>query len=375
MVRRVLIYRLGSLGDTVVALPCFHLIARAFPEAERRVLTNFPTSTKEAPVQAVLQDSGLVHGYMQYPLFERRPQALLAIRNQIALWRPEVLVYLTVRSSLLSTWRDVLFFKLCGIPRVIGAPLTPDCQNRRRLAENDEWEHEAARLARCLRRLGDAAIGEPQNWDLHLTENEDVEADRALAGWPRAARFLGVSVGAKVDVKDWGEKNWAVVLDPLGRAFPGLGLATIGAAAEAERSHKVAAAWPGPTINLCGQTSPRVSAAILKRAVLYLGHDGGPMHLAVAVGTPCVAVFSARSQPGVWFPYGAQHRTLYHRTPCFGCELNVCVEFDKKCIRAIQPQEVLAICLERLSSLIGAAERGAGANSIATIAVQPGGES
>ena len=33
---RVLIYRLGSLGDTLVALPALHLTARAFPSAERR---------------------------------------------------------------------------------------------------------------------------------------------------------------------------------------------------------------------------------------------------------------------------------------------------------------------------------------------------
>ena len=40
-IRRVLVFRLGSLGDTVVALPSFPLVARAFPRAERRVLTSF----------------------------------------------------------------------------------------------------------------------------------------------------------------------------------------------------------------------------------------------------------------------------------------------------------------------------------------------
>ena len=45
-VRKVLIYRLGSLGDTVVALPCFHLIERTFPGAERVLLTNFPVHAK-----------------------------------------------------------------------------------------------------------------------------------------------------------------------------------------------------------------------------------------------------------------------------------------------------------------------------------------
>ena len=67
-VKRVLIYRLGSLGDTVVALPCFHLIARAYPNADRRLLTNFHVHAKAPAAAAVLGNSGLVHGYMRYTM-------------------------------------------------------------------------------------------------------------------------------------------------------------------------------------------------------------------------------------------------------------------------------------------------------------------
>lgn len=61
--RKVLIYRLGSLGDTAVALPCFHLIARAFPDSERRLLTNFPVHAKAPASAAVLGDASLPQGY------------------------------------------------------------------------------------------------------------------------------------------------------------------------------------------------------------------------------------------------------------------------------------------------------------------------
>src|SRR5260370_10412181 len=60
--KRVLIYRLGSLGDTLVALPALHLVERAFPKAERRVLTNVPVNVKAPPAAAVLEGSGLGHG-------------------------------------------------------------------------------------------------------------------------------------------------------------------------------------------------------------------------------------------------------------------------------------------------------------------------
>jgi hypothetical protein len=78
-VRRVLIYRLGSLGDTVVALPCYHLIARRFPNAERRLLTNFPINGKAPAAAAVLGESGLIHGYMRYTVGTRNLAELLRV--------------------------------------------------------------------------------------------------------------------------------------------------------------------------------------------------------------------------------------------------------------------------------------------------------
>ena len=53
-VRRVLIYRLGSLGDMAVAVPALRLVARAFPHAERRMLTNVPVHAKAPAAAAVL---------------------------------------------------------------------------------------------------------------------------------------------------------------------------------------------------------------------------------------------------------------------------------------------------------------------------------
>src|SRR5579859_5600388 len=94
-VKRVLIYRLGSLGDTVVALPCFHLIARAFPHAQRLLLSNFPVHSKAPPAAAVLGESGLVHGYMRYTAGTSRVDELIRLMWTIRRFRPDLLVYLT----------------------------------------------------------------------------------------------------------------------------------------------------------------------------------------------------------------------------------------------------------------------------------------
>src|SRR6185437_12381627 len=123
-VQRVLIYRLGSLGDTVVALPCLHHVARAYPDAERRLLTNIPVHSKAPAAFAVLEGSGLVHGYLRYPIATRNFAELIDLHRQIRAFRPQVLVYLAPRRKATDVLRDAAFFRLCGIPKIVGLPLT-----------------------------------------------------------------------------------------------------------------------------------------------------------------------------------------------------------------------------------------------------------
>jgi ADP-heptose:LPS heptosyltransferase len=66
------------------------------------------------------------------------------------------------------------------------------------------------------------------------------------------------------------------------------------------------------------------------------------MHLAAAVQTPCVAIFAARNKPRVWFPYGKQHRVVYHQTECWGCGLETCIIERKRCLTSISVDEVVA---------------------------------
>ena len=308
--RRVLIYRLGSLGDTVVALPLFHLIRRAFPDAETCVLTNIPVSSKAPPLMAVLGDR-FAQQAIAYPLRLRAPGELIALRRKIAAWRPDLMIYLTAPRGRGRTLRDAVYFRLCRVPRIVGLPLAADLAEPRGPDGDGLWESETARLARCLAFLGDPRLSDPASWSLEFAAAERAEADRALAAWPGRSGFVALGIGTKQPPKDWGEANWRAVLQGLKPRHAGLGLAFLGDAADAAAAARVSAGWDGPVANLCGTLSPRVSALVIARARLFVGLDSGPMHLAASVGVPAVAVFGIQSRPGIWFPHGARHRVLY----------------------------------------------------------------
>jgi heptosyltransferase-3 len=341
-IERVLIYRLGSLGDTVVALPCFHQIARAYPDAERCLLTNIPVHSKAPAAFAVLEGSGLVHGFMRYPVATRNLAALVALQRHIRAYRAQVLIYLTPRRAAGDVLRDAAFFRLCGIPQIMGLPLARDARANRLDPVTGNYEPEAARLARLMRSLGKIDLNDRANWDLGLTLDEHKRAAEVLE--PVQGRpLLACCIGTKMQAKNWGEENWRDVLDALAVELPQHALALIGAQEESLLSESAAPAWVNRSINLCGRLTPRESAAVLARARLFLGHDSGPMHLASAVGTPCVVVFPARNRPRIWFPWGEQNEVIYHRTDCWGCDLEVCIEQKKKCLTSIAPGEVLGV--------------------------------
>lgn len=345
-VKRVLVYRLGSLGDMLIALPSLHLVERAFPGAERRLLTNFPVSAKAPAAKAVLSESGLIESYERYTVGTRNPLRLLQLAWRIRRFRPDALVYLAASRGLSNAARDAKFFRvLCGVRRLIGVPLTEDMQGNR-TAIDGTLEPEASRLARNIAELGDARLDQPASWDMRLTAGEIARAEHALK--PVAGhRLIAVSVGTKVQSKDWGRDNWRALLERLAAKCPGDALVLMGAPDESAASKFAGDGWravagAGPVLNLCGALAPRESAAALARAAVFLGHDSGPMHMAASVGTPCVAIFAARNKPRVWFPFGARHRILYHRVDCWGCELETCTEQRRKCLLSITVDEVLA---------------------------------
>jgi len=305
----VVIYRLGSLGDTIVALPCFHAIAKAHPDARRVVLTNIPVSSKAAPLEGILGGSGLIDSTTAYPVGTRSIQALWQLRRELVALGADTLYYLTPARGLLAAWRDLVYFKLCGFKHIIGIPLTPDLQTNRTGADGS-LEQEACRLARCMAPVGPIDLNDPAQWDLRLTAAEISAGQRITA--PLSLRpYIAINMGGKVLKNDWGQHHWAQLLQHLAPQYSDHGLIIVGAQEDSARAQAVGAHWQGPVVDACGRLSPRESAAAMQQARLFVGHDSGPMHLAAAMGVPCIGLFGDNNPPAKWHPYGRAHHVIH----------------------------------------------------------------
>jgi heptosyltransferase-3 len=308
-VESIIIFRIGSLGDTVVALPCFHQIARSFPNSRRILVTNIAASQKAAPVEVVLADSGMIDGVIHLPPPPRTLRGLLKLRKEIRETKAKTLIYVADR-DIVSTVRDLCFFRWCGIRHIIGAPITGDLRRPRIDPATGYVEFEAERLARCLAPLGQIDLNNPDVWDLHLRPHEIISAERFLTP-VRERNFVAVNIGGKIARKDWGDDNWMTLFELMAGRYADLALVFFGSADEFDRSSGIAAAWPSPQLNLCGRLAPRESAAAIQRALFFVGHDSGPLHLAASGGVPCVGIFGNLNEPKWWHPMGKRHRIIH----------------------------------------------------------------
>jgi len=326
--KRILIYRLGSLGDTIISLPCFHKIFDYYKNDKIYLLTITPSNSKETQITSILGPYFNFEKILSYPVSTRNPLVLLSLLLKLRAVGIDTIINLSESRGKLSIIRDYFFFKLAGISNLIGFSSQQKDISVSFDKHSQLFEWEAKRLSRRIEALGKFNLQLDTYWNLHFTE-EELEIAKDSIGSVCKSSIIAIAPGAKIQAKDWGSQNWEELLKVLFNYLPSWKVVVVGSHDEYDLGQKCIQFWPG-SLNLCGKLTPRVSAAVLSKTQIFIGHDSGPMHLAACVGVPCVAIFSARNLPMQWYPRGQRNSIIYHKTDCAGCGLDVCISAQKK---------------------------------------------
>ncbi len=348
-----MVYRIGQLGDTLVALPAMWAIRRHFPNAFLALMNDQHCS--EAYIQALgaLPEKGLFDGYISYDACREGAPFwdLLKTIPEIRRGRFDMLVYLAPRRRTMSQiFRDLVFFRLGGIRRFVGwrgIKNPPMLHNEKPLPHLD---YEADHLLKRLARSGIPVPPPGQGcMDLGLTEGEVREAKDWLDGQKvlnQEHLLVGMGVGSKMPAKIWPKERYALLGRYIIEQLGGVPV-VFGGPEDRELGNSLIKEWQIGA-NAAGALPVRQAAAALKFCRLYVGNDTGTMHLAAAVGVQCVAIFSARYFPGCWYPYGSNHMVLRAQVPCEGCLAEDCREFSLACLKSIRVEDVAMACRKAL---------------------------
>ena len=335
---RALIYRPGSLGDTLVSLPAIAAIRRRYPEHRLTLLTESQVagSMRVSP-WTILKGTGWFDDVCFYVV---RPASVADRCRNVALAmrlrgdRYDDIFSLAPPRTARQLRVDASIFR-----GVVGA-------RRYHAASRPAWppadvnplhvEHEGLRL---LRIVDPAASGESlRSFRLAVPDAERATGHGLLThlGIQPDQLLVGVAPGSGRSATAWPADRFAAVGTALLRHFGNIVLLAIGGSRERSLCDELCASWGPRSHNLAGRLSVFGSASVLSQCATFIGNDSGPTHLAAVVGIPCVAIFSARNPPGQWEPLGENHVVIEERPECAGCMLDECVREAKKCLTRIE---------------------------------------
>ena len=341
--RRIAVFRMGHLGDMVIAMPALWTVRRRFPNAHILFLNQEHKKGKLAQGLDVIRPGSVYDDNLGYRLGEGGVSKadMVAALVKLRLARIDTLVYIPAARTPAQLKRDRLFFRLAGVRRIIGMTGFAETDYRPAGSPLPTVTHEADLLLSHMARDGVTPDVDPHTLvGLGLTDEERAFARAYLAekGVDLSKPVIGVGPGSKMPAKLWPLERFLEVVQALDTEFSPTVIA-FGSAAERETCGAIAdAATRG--LNAAGELTIRQSAAVFEHCALYLGNDTGTMHLAASAGVRCVAIFSARDWPGRWYPYGKGH--VVHRVvvPCEGCMLEVC-DRENLCLTEIGAERVL----------------------------------
>jgi len=190
-----------------------------------------------------------------------------------------------------------------------------------------------------------AAAPEPK---LHVSE--DLRADARLAlrelGVAPDAELVGFHPGARWPTRRWGAANYAeLAANALATRPRAVALISAGPGEEVVAREVVHALGSRAAPVLGWPLARFVALQSLCRA--FVCGDSGPLHTAVAAGTPTLGIMS-RNRPAMFFPYARKngHRAYYARVECSPCHRDECA--DLRCLRRLTPSGAWEILSEML---------------------------
>ena len=329
--KRILITRLRFIGDVVLTTPVIRAIRRAYPQAEIIYLA-------EAEPASILEHDPDLNGII---VLDRDHISTLPMGQQ---WREFFHLFRRIRA-----YRFDLVIDLFCNPR--SALLTLLSGARYRLGYDVRgrgWVYnlKIKRLAsiRVLDAYLDAVrtlgiSGEDDRTNISISCAEATWASTYLADCFGSddKPVIGINPGASWPAKMWGSDQFGNLINRLVSGYgahiliiQGPGQEKIIEAVRGEIRHRH---------EIVKTTSLMRLAALMHQCALFISNDCGPMHMAVAVGTPTIGLFGP-SRSDIWFPYRQEEGHLPLRPDIKDCcGKDVCIQ-SSPCIRQIPVDDV-----------------------------------
>jgi ADP-heptose:LPS heptosyltransferase len=341
--RRVLVARLDSVGDVLLAGPAVRAVAagRDGVPAEVSLLCGpqgAPAARRLPGVAHVLEWSCPWIVDPAPPVTQASVDELGRLMRAAA---PDEAVILT--SFHQSPLPLALLLRLSGVGRITGASV--DFAGRLldvRLRPGEDFPEDQPEAVRALSIARAAGYELPAGDAGGLAVKPGPDVTELVGDRP----YVVVHPGAAVPARAWPAENAAETVQQLSSA--GVRVLVTGGPGERALTAQVAA---GGGQDLGGRTDLAELSAVLHGAQVTITGNTGPAHLSASVGTPVVCLFSPVVPAVRWAPYGVPVELLGDQTAaCRDTRARTCPVPGHPCLSSVSPAEVVRACLRLIGS-------------------------
>jgi ADP-heptose:LPS heptosyltransferase len=262
------------------------------------------------------------------------PAELAALTDRVATLAPDAAVIST--SFHQSPLPLALLLRTAGVPAVsaISVDYPGALLDVRHLVDDDLPEPERA-----------LSLARAAGFELPPGDDGRLAVRRPLPENPYDPGYVVLHPGASVPARAWPAARCAEAVEALADA--GHRVLVTGSPAERALTASVAGTRG---VDLGGETSLAEMAALLDGAAAVVVGNTGPAHLAAAVGTPVVSLFSPVVPAERWAPYGVPTVLLGDQSAaCRGTRARECPVPGHPCLTSVSPADVVA-AVEKLVS-------------------------
>ncbi len=341
-IRSVGVLRLDHLGDLLFLFPALQALRHALPHVKLTLYVG-PWGAAVARMAPGVDTIAVVPApWFARPTRQAWPlAAITTLADTVRAGEHDLVI--EPRGEL----RHMAALARAGVPLRLGHAVTA---GRFFLTHSATWDaglHEVDQTLSLLAQAGlpgvpAAGLARPR---LVPGAKARAEASRVLRKLKLRRGFVAVQAACGAASKRWMPERWAQLLSSLPK---GQRVVLLGDASERAEMLTIAKATsPRPAV-AAGLLSLEALAALLESARLLISVDSGPAHLAAAVGTPVLGLYSGTNLVSQWGPRAECSRVLKAATACSPCELNVC-PYDNECMRRLDVASVLLTAREMLA--------------------------
>lgn len=310
--QNILVIDFGQLGDVVLSLPALRSIRERFPRARITIAVGKP-GAEVIKLSGYANDTLVVDRVALRDGF--KPLSLLRVFELVKNVRRRKFDFVIDLHSLSET--NLLGF-LSGAPKRLfsrrhGRSLDylANFQPRPPAEAESSDRHLVDRYLDVLIPLGVKKADRIPHLKTGKADNDSVEQILTKAKVAPGAPLVGLFPGAGHPGRRWPLEKFADLADYLMRN-DGVRVLVFAGPEEHALVQEMRTVFPPNTLILDRLTIPQLAAALARLAV-FVSNDTGPMHIAVAVGTPVVALLD-RPTPNSFVPIEDHHRVMYGQT-------------------------------------------------------------